>query len=102
MSLDYTEPDIKLELSLRRKTEEYFIRGQIIAICNVRISIAEKDEEVRRMEAFYSEVVRDGCNRLVKRLGPDAPSIFDADPKLSLIFNRFGFALRTFVYDLSY
>ena len=29
MNLDYTEPDITPELSLRRRTEEYFIRGQM-------------------------------------------------------------------------
>ena len=37
MSLDYTEPDITPELALRRKTEEYFIRGEIVAICNAVI-----------------------------------------------------------------
>jgi hypothetical protein len=37
MNLDHTEPDITPELALRRRTEEYFIRGQIVAICNAVI-----------------------------------------------------------------
>jgi len=120
--------DITPELSLRKKTKEYFIRGQIVAICNAvsgnyieilaaacelnRLgfelfgqldedfrdfagvcseiedlpigaerenwdpeALAEKDTEVRRVQGLYANVVRDGCKRLLMRLGPYAPSL---------------------------
>ena len=40
-------------------------------------ALAEKDFEVRRVEGLYADVVRDGCTRLLTRLGAYAPSLFD-------------------------
>ena len=40
-------------------------------------ALAEKDNEVRRAAAIYSEVLREPCKPLLTRLGPYAPSLFE-------------------------
>jgi hypothetical protein len=40
-------------------------------------ALAQKENEVRRLAAMYSEVVRKACKRLLTRLGPYAPSLFE-------------------------
>ena len=130
MNVNHLETDITPELALRRKNAEYFIRGQIVAICSAVIGnymevlaaacelnrlgfelfgeldegfkdfagvcsevedlpigkerenwdpdvLAEKDNEVKRAAAMYSEVIREACKPLVTRLGPSAPSVFE-------------------------
>ena len=130
MNARYLDRDITPALALRRSNSEYFIRGQIVAICNAVIGncievlaaacelhrlglelfgeldkdfkdfaavcsevedlpigkerenwdpevLAEKDKEVTRVAAMYSEVIRDACKVLLTRLGPYAPSLFE-------------------------
>ena len=129
MNLNHSETDITPELALRRKNTEYFIRGEIVAICNAVIGnyievlaaacelnrlgfelfgelnegfrdfsaicsevdhlpigeerqnwdpdvLAEKDKEVKKAAALYSEVIREACKPLLTTLGPYAPSLF--------------------------
>ena len=130
MNLNHSERDITPELALRRKITEFFIRGQIVAICNAVIGnymevleaacelnrlgfelfgqmnegfidfaavcsevdhlplgeerqnwdsavLAEKDKEVKKAAALYSEVIREACKPLLTQLGPFAPSVFE-------------------------
>lgn len=39
--------------------------------------LVEKDKEVRRVAAMYSEVIREACKPLLTRLGPYAPGLFE-------------------------
>jgi len=130
MNPNNLDRDVTPEFSLGRSNTEYFIRGEIVAICNAVIgnyievlaaacelnrlgfelfgeldegfevfaavcsevedlpigkerenwapeALAEKDNEIRRAAAMYSDSIREACKSLLTRLAPYAPSLFE-------------------------